>query len=121
MRELARQHRRKEPPIPFRLMCARNFIHEHADRAVLLKELAGVAHLSVSQFSAEFHRCFGQPPIRYAMQARLRQAIRHMLNPNVSIKEAAEKVGFQDLFHFSKSFKRHFGAAPRAYRKRLLA
>jgi AraC-like DNA-binding protein len=120
IRELAREGSR-ETRIPQRLLNVRNFIDENSDRLVLLEELAGVAHLSVSQFSAEFRRCFGQSPIRYATQARLRHAIHYLLNPNYSIAEAAEKTGFADLFHFSKSFKKHFGASPRAYRKRLLS
>jgi len=43
--------------------------------------------------------------------------LRH--NPGQRIKELARMLGFFDEFHFSKTFRRVCGVAPRAFRDRV--
>ncbi len=46
----------------------------------------------------------------------MRHAAHLLANRNLTISEIALQVGYDDLFHFSKTFKKHFGASPRSYR-----
>ena len=38
---------------------------------------------------------------------------------SMSVKEVAYKVGFEDQFHFSRSFKKFFGIPPSQLRSKL--
>jgi AraC-like DNA-binding protein len=35
---------------------------------------------------------------------------------DITVKEVSEMLGFEDQFHFSKAFKKHFGESPSIYR-----
>ena len=76
-------------------------------------------HLAPAYFSRKYKEYFGQSPIDFIIARRLHDAILSLQNPELSIREAAESAGYQDCFHFSKLFRRHFGMSPRQFRKRL--
>lgn len=40
---------------------------------------------------------------------------------DASVQSVADACGFQNPFHFSRSFKSHIGMTPRAYRKAVKA
>ena len=35
-----------------------------------------------------------------------------LMTPGMTVAQAAELVGYQDAFYFSKRFKNHFGVSP---------
>ena len=121
LRELARaaQTRALDRPIPQRLLLARQHLENHLARRITLPELARIAALSVSQFSAVFKAHFGQAPIDYLLALRMRQAVFYLSDLSFNVAEVGRKVGFEDPFYFSKQFKRHFGKSPRHYREAL--
>lgn len=121
MRELARaaQTRALDRPIPQRLLLARQHLESNLSRRVTLPELAKIAALSVSQFSAVFKAHFGKSPIDYLLALRMRQAVFYLSDLSFNVTEVGRKVGFEDPFYFSKQFKRHFGKSPRHYRDAL--
>ena len=47
----------------------------------------------------------------------LEKAAELLLTTNMTAAEVAYKVGFDDQYYFSKSFKRYFGQPPSQYRK----
>jgi len=71
-----------------------------------------------AHFSAEFRRHFGVPPVGYLIRRRLHHAAYLLQDVNLSVAEAGQRVGYDDLFYFSKLFKRFHGASPRAWRER---
>jgi AraC-like DNA-binding protein len=40
-----------------------------------------------------------------------------LINTNMTAAEIAYKVGFEDQYYFSKSFKKYFGVPPSKYRR----
>ena len=50
------------------------------------------------------------------MRLKLNKAGRMLLTSELSVKEIASMVGFEDQFHFSRNFKKHFGYSPSEYR-----
>ena len=40
-----------------------------------------------------------------------------LLNHNLRISEVAARVGYTDIYHFSKLFKKHLGTSPSDFRK----
>lgn len=47
----------------------------------------------------------------------MEKAAELLLTTNMTAAEVAYKVGFDDQYYFSKSFKRYFGQPPSQYRK----
>ncbi len=95
----------------------RQFLETNFEQKITLAQMAEMTHLSPSHFSTEFRRLFGVPPVDYLIRLRLRQAAYLLPDHNLSVGEIASRVGYEDIYQFSKIFKKHFGHAPSALRK----
>lgn len=89
---------------------------ESGGRLPSVSEMAARVHLSSAHFSRLFHKVSGQSPIRFLLDIRLSLA-RHLLRESsLSIGEIAERLGYQDVFFFSRQFREKAGMPPSAYR-----
>ena len=104
--------------VPERIREIKQYLDQHAHNRITLKELARKSGMSVPHLSAKFKRFYGDSPINYLIGVRLRQARYLLLDPQLQISEVARRVGYDDIFHFSKLFKKHLGLSPRAMRNR---
>ncbi|WP_055105621.1 AraC family transcriptional regulator [Paenibacillus ihumii] len=84
-----------------------------------LKELADIAHLSPSRFSALFNQVVGTSPLHYLVQLRLDHAVELLEQGELSVLEIAEQCGFRNLSNFNRLFLNYLGMTPSAMRKRL--
>src|SRR5207244_10188508 len=91
-------------------------MHEHAERAWSLGELAGLCAMSRSAFASRFRALTGDSPIRYATRCRLNRAARQLRTSEATLAQIALLAGYESEFSFSRAFKRAFGIPPRAYR-----
>ncbi|MHB9133951.1 MAG: helix-turn-helix transcriptional regulator [Armatimonadota bacterium] len=105
--------------IPPRFLEIKHYLGAHFPEPITLPELAARAHLSVPHFCSEFKRYFGLPAIDYLIQLRLQHAAYLLRDHHLSITEIARLVGYHDLYHFSKQFKKHYHRCPRAMRQGL--
>ncbi|MGH7143528.1 MAG: helix-turn-helix domain-containing protein [Planctomycetota bacterium] len=105
-------------PVLERVHNVRAWIDRHFAEAIALDDLAAMANLSPSHFSALFHRAIGAAPKAYLLERRLDQAGRLLSQTGLSIVEVAWSVGFNHLAHFNRSFKTHTGLTPGAFRKK---
>ncbi len=80
-------------------------------------ESANETSMSVLHFCSEFKNHIGVSPIAYLISNRLQKARYLLYDLNLSITEVAYRVGYHDIFQFSKQFKKHFGISPRSFRK----
>lgn len=81
-----------------------------------LHELADIAHLSPSRFSALFHQAVGTSPLNYLIQLRLTEAVHLLETTDQKIISIAEQCGFRNLSNFNRLFKLHIGLSPRELR-----
>lgn len=105
---------------------------ESYDQQLLRKAIAVVeAHLADTQFGVEMmaeemhmsrtglHRKIksitGFPPREFIRSIRLHKAAKLILGKAEPVSQIAQRVGFEDYSHFSKSFKKHFGVSPSQY------
>jgi len=84
---------------------------EELTEPISLSELAAVVGLSPFHVARLFSRHVGMPPHAWRNQLRLNRA-KSLLRHGMSATEVAATVGFTDQSHFSRHFKRAFGAAP---------
>ncbi len=85
--------------------------------ALTVQGLADRLGLDRSYFSALFKERTGLPPGKYLLRYRMEKAAELMLRHGERPSTAASSVGYPDLYHFSKTFKAHFGLSPRDYLK----
>jgi len=102
------------------LLAVRRLIVTPPMRKMTLSEMATVAGMSVPYFCHRFKEAFDLSPMEYLIRHRLHHAAHLLTNKNLCITEIAAEVGYGDLFHFSKMFKKHFGLSPSELRKRQL-
>lgn len=81
-----------------------------------LEGLAAVASMSRSGFAHSFTTSFGQPPIAFLRDLRLRHAARLLEVTNLPVAAIAESVGYASRSYFSRAFRELFGANPRNFR-----
>ena len=72
--------------------------------------------MSRAALARRFHELVGEPPMTFLTGWRMAIAADLLLEPGVTVGQAAERVGYGSPFTFSTAFKRHFGQSPRAYR-----
>ena len=80
-------------------------------------EVADHCNIDVRYLSVLFKRYCHISPSRYLMRLKLNNAVNLLLTTDLSIKEIAAKVGFEDPYHFSKNFKLMHGDSPHHYRQ----
>jgi AraC-like DNA-binding protein len=76
-----------------------------------LASLAAHVAMSPFAFARVFRELVGVPPHRYLMRARLKRA-RALLESGTSVTAACYAAGFNNLSHFIRTFRAHFGTAP---------
>jgi len=81
--------------------------------------MAELCFMSTSQFYYYYKHFFNSTPKADILEARLTQAKVLLLDHSLSIQEVAIQSGFDDLPHFSRYFKKHFGYSPRNYIQQL--
>jgi AraC-like DNA-binding protein len=81
-----------------------------------LEEYADLCCRSLSSFKRDFEEIFDESPGRWLQQRRVRHAATLLTTTDLSVTQVAFESGFEDLSHFSRSFKQITGASPTAYR-----
>jgi AraC-like DNA-binding protein len=103
--------------VPEALERALSYINESINKPVSMQELSSRACVSISYLTALFRQNLGISPVQYIISARLNLAGQMLKNPYLTIKECAQKCGFDDANYFSRLFHRHSGYTPGQYRK----
>jgi AraC-like DNA-binding protein len=87
-----------------------------ADETVDLSGAAAQAHLSSYHFLRVFSRVFGVTPHQYLIRRRLARAARLLASEPLGVTQIGMMVGFNDVSHFVRSFRRHAGKTPSQFR-----
>ena len=95
-----------------RISKAIGHLREHFDEQLKMEEIARELGMSVSGFHHHFKSVTSMSPLQFQKHLRLQEARRLMLGEDLDAASAAFRVGYQDASHFSREYKRHFGAPP---------
>ena len=97
-----------------------NYFEDHYSEKISLDQIAENMYLSPFYISRIFKSETGDTPIRHLINIRLEKAKELLENGfDGSIQEVAAEVGYDDVYHFSKLFKKRFGMPPSKTRKLL--
>ncbi len=98
-----------------------NYLNENYESKISLDQIAHNMYLSPVYISKIFKEETGESPINYLIKIRLEKAKDILLHSKGgSIKSIANKVGYEDVYHFSKLFKKYYGISPLYYKKTAL-
>ena len=90
-----------------------SYFEDHYAEKISLDRIADNMYLSSVYISKIFKSETGDTPIRHLINIRLEKAKELLENGwEGSIQEVAMQVGYDDVFHFGKMFKKRFGVSP---------
>ena len=92
-------------------------IDAEAERLQTLREIAAAAGLEESSVCRLFRRYQDTSPYQYLLRRKMNLAAAFLVEGRGLVKEAAQRVGFADPYHFSRCFKAVHGVAPSALLK----
>jgi len=93
------------------------YINSHLHSKIHAEELADLAMISMGHFFRAFRESFGEAPMVYVAQQRMRLAQEIMLRTQEPLSQVALSCGFCDQAHFTRVFRRVVGMSPRAWRR----
>jgi AraC family transcriptional regulator, exoenzyme S synthesis regulatory protein ExsA len=105
-------HRFLQPDTPGGSAELNSFMAEHLTDNLGLDELARKSGRSLSTFHRDFKMQFGRSPHRWIKEQRLKLAHQILTQTDRTASEIFLDLGFEDLSHFSRSFKEYFGINP---------
>jgi AraC family transcriptional regulator len=94
------------------------YVEEHLDADLTLRQMAAATHLSAYHFARRFKAATGLPPHQYVILRRVEQA-KQLLQQgrDLSLAEIAACAGFSDQSQFTHHFKRLVGVTPGRFRR----
>lgn len=88
------------------------YMNKNYNEDISLDKVAKTTYLSPAYISKVFKEETGYSPINYLISIRLKKSRELLESGNISVKEAAEQVGYKDAYYFSKLFKKYYGFSP---------
>jgi AraC-like DNA-binding protein len=93
------------------------YVQQHYQDTVYVDDVAALVHLSTPAFCRYFRKHTRMTFTDFVNQYRISQA-RTLLLRDSSISAVADAVGFQNISHFNKLFKKSTGDRPTDFRKK---
>ncbi|MEM7061672.1 MAG: AraC family transcriptional regulator [Cyanobacteria bacterium P01_B01_bin.77] len=101
-----------------RIHYARELILQNLSKPLSVAELSRQIGLNEFLLKQGFHQVFNTSPWKMGREERLAAAKRLLAEQDISITEAAYKVGYANLGSFSEAFKEQFKISPKKYQKK---
>ncbi|TWE05098.1 AraC-like DNA-binding protein [Neobacillus bataviensis] len=95
----------------------KKYIEENFRQELTLNHLATLVYVSPYHLAHIFKEEVGKPPIQYLIQCRIEEAKRLLKHSNLSVKEIAAMIGYENPNYFNLLFKKVTGTPPGKYRK----
>lgn len=94
----------------------KEIVNNHIFSQLSVEDLANLSNMSVSTFSRTFQKIFNDTPANYIKAKRLERAKELLSFSSLAISEIAFQTCFNDVAHFSRSFKSAYKRSPSEYR-----
>lgn len=94
-----------------------NYIDKHFTENITLRQLSDLSLYSPKYFSKLFKNCYGISITEYIQRKRIDMGKQLLSESNYRIDAVSEKVGYSNVAHFHKYFKKLCGVTPNEYRQ----
>ncbi len=111
-------HSRNERVSDLKEECRRikDYIDKNYTSPITLDSLSEQVYISKYYLSHIFKSQTGTSPIKYLINKRISEAAQLLLHSDLSIRDIALQVGYDDPVYFSQMFKKVMDESPAAYR-----
>ncbi|MFW5803123.1 MAG: helix-turn-helix domain-containing protein [Verrucomicrobiota bacterium] len=93
------------------------YMHDHSTSTIRLAEIAKHVHMTVPSFTRFFRRVAGTSFVAYLNEWRIRRACLLLEETDLPIIAISTQVGYDNLSHFNRQFRKVTGTTPTAYRR----
>lgn len=100
-----------------KLRPAVEYMTAHSNEKLTNEQLSALTGMTTVYFRKLFTAVYGTSPINYLSEIRIRKAKQILKSDFGSISEVATSLGYCDVYHFSKAFKKSTGLSPMQYVK----
>lgn len=100
-----------------KILPAIEYIVKNYNKKICNDELAAVTGLSTVYFRRLFNETVGISPIRYAGLIRMKKAEEMLKSDYSAISDIAYSLGYNNVYEFSRDFKKRIGISPSKYAK----
>jgi two-component system response regulator YesN len=104
-------------PENFHCLPAVNYLNENFKSPLDIPRLMKLCGLSRTHFFRLFKKETNSTPFEYMKNRRLQEAENMLLCTDLSIAEIGDRVGWEDQFYFSRTFKKNTGLSPGDFRR----
>ncbi|MFD1175068.1 AraC family transcriptional regulator [Paenibacillus puldeungensis] len=88
---------------------------EDTSRETVAAVIEGLGY-SASSCNRMFHNVYGMSPRQYLSALKLKKAKLLLMEPDMSVEAVSARLGYKDIAHFSRQFKRWTGEPPGKFR-----
>lgn len=118
--ELIREQQEHAPLVPYLLgglvWDALTFIERHCLEPISLQDVAAAVERTPAHVATAVRRETGLTVGDWLREHRMSEARRRLLETAASVERIANQVGYADVTHFIRTFRRVHGMTPRAWR-----
>ncbi len=84
-----------------------------------IDEVASLCLMCSALFRRKFKKVVGVSPLEYKNKLKMKRAKELLESTDLTVGEIAEEVGIDDIYYFSRLFKKTYGFSPTDFRKSL--
>ena len=92
------------------------YIENNYMNKIDVDQLAKMCYTSTSTFRRKFRRVTGMSPIEYKNKLKMIKASELLKTGEYSVQETAKEVNIEDIYYFSKMFKKYIKTTPTAFK-----
>ncbi len=100
-----------------RIQKVQQYVNEHYQSKIRLKEVAEELHMTEQSFSRFFSRIMKRPFFIFLNEFRVNRASRLLVETELQVNEIGYQCGYDSLPFFYQQFKKFKGYSPLAFRK----
>ncbi len=95
----------------------KGYVKNNLNSKLTLSDIARNLHCSTVTITEHFKAEFGITVMEYVTKKRMQLSEKLLIMSELTLREIASLSGFADVEYFSRTFKRHHGISPDAWRK----
>lgn len=97
-----------------------SYIMEHLDQKLTVNHLADYCFMVPQAFCRWFRKHTGFSFITYLNKTRIEAACQVLLTSDVAVKQIAYQLGYENISHFNRTFKKYTGLSPLVFKREYL-